>query len=100
MQQFYEAAAGHQYPRAWALADPNLRSQVGGVSAFQHQMSSVQSITFHSAELLPGSSPSAATVALRTTSVQTDRTEECAGTAQTVLSGGAWLLDHISITCS
>ena len=100
VQQFYTAAAGHDYAAAWALAGPNLRSQLGGYAAFQDQMSSVRSITFHSAQLLPSSSSSAATVALRTTSVQSDRTQECAGTARTVLSGGAWLLDGIAISCS
>jgi hypothetical protein len=39
-------------------------------------------------------------VALRTTSVQTDRTQQCAGTAQMVHSAGAWLLDGISIHCT
>lgn len=100
VQQFYAAAARHDYAAAWDLAGPNLRSQLGGYGAFQGLMSSVRSITFHSAQLLPGSSSSAATVALRTTSVLTNRTEDCAGTARTVRSGGAWLVDHVAIDCA
>jgi hypothetical protein len=100
VEQFYEAAARHQYPAAWALADANLRNQLGGYSAFQNQMNSVRSITFHRAAAVAGSSASTATVELSTTSVQTGRTQECVGTARTVRSGGAWLLDGISISCS
>jgi serine/threonine-protein kinase len=99
VERFYEAAARHQYPQAWALADSNLRSQLGGYAAFRDLMSSVRSIAFHRAQVLPASSSSTATVALSTTSVQTDRTQQCAGSARTVRSGGAWLLDQISIGC-
>jgi eukaryotic-like serine/threonine-protein kinase len=100
VEHFYEAAANHQYPAAWALADANLRSQLGGYAAFQHQMSAVRSITFHRAEVVSGASAGAATVSVKTTSVQTDRTQECTGTARTVSSSGTWMVDAISISCS
>jgi eukaryotic-like serine/threonine-protein kinase len=101
VEQFYEAAARHQYATAWALAAPNLRTQLGSYASFQHQMSTVQSITFHSVRAVSGGSSSdTATVALSTTSVQNDRTQQCTGTAQTVRSGGTWLVDRISISCS
>jgi hypothetical protein len=32
--------------------------------------------------------------------VQDQRTQQCSGTARAVRSGGAWLLDGISINCS
>jgi eukaryotic-like serine/threonine-protein kinase len=100
VQSFYEAAAAHRYAEAWALADPNLRNQLGGYSAFQHQMSSVRSITFQKAETAGGSSSGSATVALQTTSVQTSGTQHCAGTARTVRSGQGWLVDRVAINCS
>jgi hypothetical protein len=100
VEGFYEAAAHHQYPEAWALADNSMRSQVGGYDAFQNQMSSVRSITFHSAQMIGGGSTGSATVAVRTTSVQTDRTQQCSGTAKTVRSGGTWLVDGIAISCA
>jgi serine/threonine protein kinase len=100
VQSFYEAAAAHRYSEAWALADPNLRNQLGGYSAFQKQMSSVRSITFHKAQTAGGSSSGSATVALQTTSVQTSGTQQCAGTARTVRSGQGWLVDVVSINCS
>jgi serine/threonine protein kinase len=100
VQSFYEAAAAHRYSDAWALADPNLRNQLGGYSAFQRQMSSVRSITFHKAQTTGGSSSDSATVALQTTSVQTRGTQQCAGTARTVRSGQGWLVDNVSINCS
>ena len=100
VEQFYTAAAHHDYAAAWALAGPGLRSQLGGYAAFEHQFSSVRSITFHSAQALPGGTSSSTTVALKTTSVQTSQTQECSGTARTVRSGGAWLVDHISISCT
>jgi serine/threonine protein kinase len=100
VQSFYEAAAAHRYSEAWALADPNLRNQLGGYSAFQKQMSSVRSITFHKAQTAGGSSSGSATVALQTTSIQTSGTQQCAGTARTVRSGQGWLVDVVSINCS
>jgi hypothetical protein len=100
VQSFYEAAAAHRYSDAWALADPNLRNQLGGYAAFQRQMSSVRSITFHKAQTVAGSSSDSATVALQTTSVQTSGTQECAGTARSVRSGQGWLVDRVSINCS
>jgi eukaryotic-like serine/threonine-protein kinase len=99
VQSFYEDAAAHQYGTAWALADPNMRNELGGYSAFQNQMSSVRSITFHRIQVTNASANSA-TVALQTTSVQTNATQQCGGTAQAVKSGGTWLLDGISIHCS
>jgi hypothetical protein len=100
VQSFYEAAAAHRYSEAWALAGPNLRNQLGGYAAFQKQMSSVRSITFHKAQTAGGSSSDSATVALQTTSVQTSGTQQCAGTARTVRSGQGWLVDGVSINCS
>ncbi len=100
VEQFYKAAAAHQYATAWALADPNLRSQVGGYSGFQNEMSSVRSVTFDRAAQLADSSPTTATVAVQTTSVQTSQTQQCSGTVQTVHNGGGWLLDRLSIGCS
>jgi serine/threonine protein kinase len=100
VQQFYTAAAAHRYPEAWSLADANMQSQLGGYAAFQNQMSAVRSITFHQAREVSGAGSDTATVALRTTSVQRDGTQQCAGTARTVRSGGSWLLDGISISCS
>lgn len=100
VEQFYEAAARHQYATAWALADSNLQNQLGGYASFQHQMSTVQSITFHTARTVSGASADSATVALSTTSVQSNRTQQCSGTAQTVRSGSAWVVDRISISCS
>jgi hypothetical protein len=99
VESFYEAAAQHAYGAAWALADQNMRSEVGGYPSFQYEMSSVRSITFHRAEVV-GGGPNSATVALNTTSVQMNRTQQCSGTARTIRSGGAWLLDGISISCT
>jgi serine/threonine protein kinase len=100
VQRFYTAAAAHQYSAAWALADANMQSQLGGYTAFQNQMSAVRSITFQQAREISGAGSDTATVALRTTSVQRDGTQQCTGTARTVRSGGSWLLDGISISCS
>jgi eukaryotic-like serine/threonine-protein kinase len=100
VEQLYTDAAAHRYPDAWALADQNLRSELGGYTGFQNLMSSVRSITFHRATTLPGSTSTTATVALQTTSVQTNRTQQCTGTARTVHAGGGWLVDRVSIHCS
>ncbi len=100
VEAFYEAAAAHRYPTAWALADASMRDELGGFVAFQNEMSSVRSIAFHRAQVLGGQGPGSATVALQTTSFQADRTQQCAGTADTVRSDGSWLLNGISISCS
>jgi hypothetical protein len=99
VQAFYEAAAHHRYATAWALADTNMRDEVGGYGAFVNQMSSVREISFHSADVLQRA-PTWATIAVRTTSVQTTRTQQCWGTVRTINQSGAWLLDGISIHCS
>jgi serine/threonine-protein kinase len=99
VESFYGDAANHRYAAAWALADPNMRNQLGGYPAFQNQMSSVRSITFHRAQVAPGASAGAATVTVATTSVQATRTQQCAGTVRTIRSGSAWLLDAIAINC-
>jgi hypothetical protein len=98
VQAFYRAAAQHRYAAAWALADPNMRDEVGGYAAFEGQMTSVRSIAFHRVDTLQDTSDTA-TVAVRTTSIGTDRTQQCWGTVRTVQQAGAWLLDGISIHC-
>lgn len=96
---FYEAAANHQYAAAWALADPNMRGEVGGYDAFAYEMNSVRAISFQELSTVQ-SAPNAATVAVRTTSVQSSQTQQCSGTVRTVQEAGTWLLDGISINCS
>jgi eukaryotic-like serine/threonine-protein kinase len=101
VQTFYEDAARHDYGAAWALATPNLRGQEEGYGAFRSQMSAVRSITFHKARTVSGRGSSAATVALSTTAVQVDKTQNCSGTAQTVrTSRNTWLVDRIAISCT
>jgi hypothetical protein len=77
-----------------------MRNEVAGYDSFAAQQSSVRSITFHLAEALPGATASQAAVAVRTTSVLADRTEQCSGTVRTVRGAAGWLLDGISINCT
>ena len=100
VEQFYAEAAQHQYAAAWGLTDANAQNELRGYYSFQYTFSPVRSITFHRAELVSGGSGNVATVALSTTSVQTNQTQQCSGTARTVRSGARWLLDGISISCS
>ncbi|MEA2214829.1 MAG: hypothetical protein QOK19_390, partial [Solirubrobacteraceae bacterium] len=103
VEAFYGHAAHHEYAAAWRLADTNMRNQLTGFDSFQAQQSAVRSITFRRAEALEGAgaSSSSATVALETTAVLADRTEQCGGTAHLVRSGpDGWLLDRISINCT
>jgi hypothetical protein len=99
VQAFYEAAAQHRYSAAWALADPNMRAEVGGYDAFEYQMSSVRAISFHEIDTLERT-PTSATIAVRTTSWQSHRVQQCSGTVRTIQQAGAWLLDGISIHCA
>jgi hypothetical protein len=101
VETFYELSAHHDFAGAWALADANMRAQLGGYASFHGQMSRVQSITFHSARTVSATGTSPATVALSTTSVLSSGTENCSGTARAVQGGeaGTWVLDGISITC-
>ena len=82
VQTFYGDAARHDYAAAWQLADGNMRAQLAGYDSFRAQQSAVRSITFHRAQVLSGSSPTAATVAVQTTAVLADRTEQCSGTVR------------------
>jgi hypothetical protein len=100
VESFYEAAARHDYSAAWQLADGNMRSQLAGFDSFRAQQSEVRSIAFHRAQVISGSGGSAATVAVQTTAVLADRTEQCSGTVRLLRSPpAAWLLDRISINC-
>lgn len=99
VEAFYEAAAHHRYADAWALADSNMRNEVDGYAAFEEQMSTVRAITFHEISTLR-QAPDSALVAVRTTSEQTNRVQQCSGTVRTVYPAGAWLLDGISIHCT
>jgi hypothetical protein len=99
VEGFYEAAAQHRYPAAWALADSNMRAEVGGYAAFEAQMSTVRAISFHELNTLERTATSA-TIAVRTTSVQSDRVQQCWGTVRTIEQAGAWVLDGISIHCA
>jgi Protein kinase domain len=99
VQMFYEAAARHDYRRAWKLADTNVRNQLEGFASFRAQMSRVRVITFHQTQAVREGSGSAI-VALATTAELVDRTQRCNGTVATVrIADGSWLLDHISINC-
>ncbi|MGI9185720.1 MAG: serine/threonine-protein kinase [Solirubrobacteraceae bacterium] len=101
VESFYHLAASHRYARAWALADPTLQSQLGGYQSFQNTFAADRSITFDSTRVVHQSS-SAATVSVKTTSVQTSGTQHCTGTVE-VRTGGsaaAWRVHQISINCA
>jgi hypothetical protein len=100
VESFYALAASHQYPRAWDLADPTLRSELGGYPSFRSGQAGDRSITFDSAQTVSRSS-TGATVAIRTTSVRSDGTHHCTGTVDVVTGGasGGWLLHLVHIAC-
>jgi len=88
--------AAKDLPRA-----PGLRSGEGGYGACSSHMRGGGSITFHEARIISRTGSSSATVELSTTAVQTDKTQSCSGTAQTVrAANNTWLVDHISINCT
>lgn len=101
VESFYELAAAHRYPDAWALAAPSFQSQLSGYQSFQVGQAGDRSISFDAAQVVSRSSTSA-TVAVRTTSVRTDGTRHCAGDVDLRADGssGRWLLNLIHITCS
>ena len=101
VESFYQLAAAHRYTEAWALADPTFRSQLGGYNSFQAGQVGDRSITFEAADVTSQSS-TAATVAVRTTSVRTNGTHHCAGTIDLVAGGTSrgWLLHLIHINCT
>jgi serine/threonine protein kinase len=51
VERFYELAASHRYPAAWALADPAFRSQLDGYDSFASGQSGDRRIIFHSARV-------------------------------------------------
>jgi eukaryotic-like serine/threonine-protein kinase len=99
VESFYRLAAAHSYPEAWALADPAFRAQLGGYKSFQSGQANTRSITFNSAKVT-NQTPTATTVAVSTTSVQSTGTKHCTGTVDLVPgAGGHWLLHQIHINC-
>jgi serine/threonine-protein kinase len=99
VESFYHLAASHRYAEAWALADPTFRAQLAGYDSFQAGQSGDRSITFHQARVITQTS-SNATVAVSTTSVRTDGTQQCSGTVALVRGTSSWLLHRIQITCA
>lgn len=101
VKSFYTLAAAHRYAAAWGLADTSMRDQLGGYRSFQAGQAGDRSITFTSARTV-SQSPSGARVAITTTSVRTDGTHHCAGTADLVpaAQSGQWQLHQININCS
>jgi hypothetical protein len=78
-----------------------MQSQLGGYSIFEAGQAGDRSITFNSAGVL-SQSASAATVAVKTTSVRYNGTQHCGGTVDLRPTGpnGTWLLHLIHISCS
>ncbi len=100
VESFYELAAARRYSDAWALADPAFRAQLGGYRSFEAGQAKDRSITFDSAQVTSHAG-NASTVAVRTTSVQSDGTRHCSGTVDVVPgAAGHWLVHQIAITCS
>lgn len=100
-ERFYELAASHRYSAAWALADPAFRSQLAGYDSFVSQQSGDRRIIFRRARVTD-QGPGSATVAVRTTSIRNNGTQQCQGSVYAVRSAGAggWLLHQIAINCS
>jgi serine/threonine protein kinase len=98
---FYTLAAAHRYPQAWALADPSFWAQLGGYQGFQNTFANDRSITVNSLHTV-SQSGSAATVAMKTTSVQRTGTQHCSGTVRLSRggSGTPWRVHQIQIGCS
>jgi hypothetical protein len=100
VQAFYELAAAHRYSQAWALADPALRGQLGSFASFEAGQAGDRSITFSSLRTV-SQSAGAATVSLSTTSVRTDGTHHCRGSADLLSRPpDGWVVHQIHITCS
>jgi serine/threonine-protein kinase len=98
-RSFYENAAAHRYTRAWALAGPGLRAQLGGFDTFRSQFSSVRSLRFERAENTQSTS-TGATVAIATTTVHTNRTDHCQGNVFLERRPpAAWRIARIGINC-
>jgi len=99
VQAFYTRAAAHRFDAAWSLATPAFKSQLNGFAAFQSQFSPVRSITFQRART-SSQAGDRATVAVRTTSVQTTRTEHCQGPVDLVRGASGWQVEQIHVACS
>ena len=89
-----------EYPAAWALADPTLRAQLEGYQAFQSGQAGDRSITFHSANVV-NRNGQGATIAITTTSVRNNGTQQCSGTVDVVKAPPPqhWLLHTVDINC-
>jgi len=96
---FYERAAAGDYARAWALAGPGFREQIGTFEGFRQEQSTLESIDFEQADAVSQSSESAQ-VAIRTVATHTDGVDRCQGTLSLARGGpSGWLLDRAAISC-
>jgi len=99
VQAFYTRAAAHRFDAAWSLATPAFKSQLNGFAAFQSQFSPVRSITFQRAQT-SSQAGDRATVDVKTTSVQTNRTDHCQGPVDLVRGASGWQVEQIHVDCS
>ena len=98
VQDFYELAAAGDYKGAWALAGGGFRSQLGGYSAFESQVSDLESVDFESLEVTSESGDTAQ-VSFSDVATHTDYIDTCTGTFTVVSSGESWVLDRGDINC-
>jgi Protein kinase domain len=100
VMDFYELAADGEFQSAWALAGEGFRSQLQGFAAFQSQFSSLESINFERAETI-NETPDAATVAIATSAVHTDKVDSCSGEVSLGPGGEAgWVIERIGVDCT
>jgi hypothetical protein len=101
VKSFYTLAAAHRYGAAWGLADASMQGQLGGYRSFQSGQAGDRSITFTSARTVSQTS-SSARVAITTTSVRTNGTQQCSGTVDLVpgVQSGQWQLHQIGRTAA
>jgi hypothetical protein len=99
VNDFYSAAARHDYAGAWAMATPRGQRVLGGYAGFARGQSTLRSISFPT--LTSTTSGDSATVRLRSQAVHTNRIDRCRGSVDLVRSGGTWKLDDFHIaTCT
>jgi hypothetical protein len=95
VNDFYRAAARHDYAAAWAMATPRAQRVLGGYAGFARGQSTLRSISFPT--LRSTTNGDSANVVLRSQAVHTNRIDRCRGSVDVVRTGGAWKLDDFHI---
>jgi hypothetical protein len=99
VEDFYTLAAKDDFEKAWELAGPGVREQLGGYDTFVATLDSLEKIEFPELQTTLQTGDSA-TVQLQSVATHSDRVDRCSGSAELTGGGGSWKIERLNVDCN